>query len=237
MRFTNRLSVTFALAACASLAAPAVALDLPYQAPIHAYDNSAENAAYHRDWRRNKRVDAGDVIAGVLILGGIAAVASAANRSRDVERYPTRYPSRYPYPEDPRYRDNQRGWQTNGIDRAVDMCVAEIERGRDRVAAVESASRGVDGWFVSGEIEGGALFTCRIDNDGRIDDVQIGGGSARYPAAGDERYGDGRYDDDRYGDDGYTGNRYSDSSSSDDRQYDEEVYRRARADLTGPPGS
>ena len=51
-----------------------------------------------RHWRHHDRVDGGDVLAGVLILGGIAAVAAAAsssNRSREARDY--RYPdSRYP---------------------------------------------------------------------------------------------------------------------------------------------
>ena len=46
----------------------------------------AATPALARDWgwgghhRHRDRVDAGDIIAGVLILGGIAAIASAASR-------------------------------------------------------------------------------------------------------------------------------------------------------------
>ena len=86
MRRLNRLSAALALAACASLAAPAAALDLPRSGP-GAYDPAAENVQ-HRRWQRNRGVDAGDVIAGVLILGHIVgsyeldAVLAAGDRVR-----------------------------------------------------------------------------------------------------------------------------------------------------------
>ena len=45
-------------------------------------------AAQYRD--RDRGIDAGDVIAGALIIGGIAAVASAAKNNRYDDRYRTR---------------------------------------------------------------------------------------------------------------------------------------------------
>ncbi len=56
-----------------------------------------DDAAGHRRYRhrRDRGVDAGDVLAGILIIGGIAAIANAAKGSS--ERYPTR-DSRYPEP-------------------------------------------------------------------------------------------------------------------------------------------
>jgi len=224
MRAMNRFSAAAALAACASLVAtPAASVDLRQPGPVQAraaYDSAAESVAHGRRWRNRDDVGVGDILAGVLILGGIAAVASAATRDRDpVERYP----SRYPYPEDSRYRETERGWESDGLDRAVDMCVAEIEADRARVASVESASRGSDGWFVSGEVEGGALFTCRIDNDGRIRDVEVGGGYDRYSA---EDVGEPVY--------GGPDDRMAPTASGD--QYEEDVYLRARAGLASAPG-
>ncbi len=203
MRPLNRLSAALAFTACAALAVPAAALELPLDGP-GAYNAAAENVQ-HRRWRRNRDVGAGDVLAGVLILGGIAAIASAANRSRDrVEDYP----GRYPYPEDRRYRSGTPGsYQSRGMDRAVEMCVTEVERGRDRIVSVDSAARTGEGWFVSGELEDSAPFTCRIGNDGRISDIDVG---------------DGAYDD------GVPDARYD--AASVDEQYEDDVYFRARAD-------
>jgi hypothetical protein len=48
-----------------------------------------------RHWRHRDRVDTGDVLAGILIIGGIAAVASAASKSsRNREANDYRYPGR-----------------------------------------------------------------------------------------------------------------------------------------------
>ena len=220
----RRLSATAAFAAAVSLVAtPVAALDLPRSGPTEVrvgYDADAESVAHGRRWGHRDRVDAGDIIAGVLILGGIAAVASAASRSREPV---DPYPSRYPYPEDPRYRESQRGWESSGLEGAVDMCVAEVERERARVVSVDSASRGVGGWFVSGEVEGDALFTCRIDNDGRIQDVEIGSDRVSYSA----QEADGAGYGDPYGDDF--------AADAVDAQYEDEVYLRARADLGAAP--
>ena len=86
------------------------------------YDAEADTADWRRCWRRwgcrgwrgrgRRGVDAGDVLAGVLVIGGIAAIASAASnnrreRERDVvviERDRVRYDDRY----DDRRRDDRR---------------------------------------------------------------------------------------------------------------------------------
>lgn len=89
-----------------------------------------------RDGRRGNGISAGDVIAGALIIGGIAAVASAAsnnNRNRDYRGYPgdygydragygDNYGNNYGngYDRDDRYRSNPR--------QAVEQCVYAAER-------------------------------------------------------------------------------------------------------------
>jgi hypothetical protein len=205
----NRISATAAcLAAFSLLTSPAAALDLPLPGPAQVrpgYDAAAEQVenrrrGSHRYRHRDNGIDAGDVIAGVLILGGIAAIASAASQSRD-------QPEPYPSP-DAGYGEPGGTYRSAGMDRAVDMCVAEIERGRDRVAGVDSASRSGEGWFVSGEVEGGTPFTCRIDNDGRIGSVELG---------------DGWYD--------------RDGGDFTDNQYDDDTYAQARAAISTPIGS
>jgi hypothetical protein len=211
----NRISAAAALLACFSLCAtPAAAVELRRPGPAQvrpAYDAAAETVEHRRHYRhRNDGVDADDVIAGVLILGGIAAIASAASRPWEpVERYPS--------PADPRYRGSSSGYESGGLDRAVDMCVGEIERGEDRVVDVDSAARSGEGWFVSGELESGAPFTCRIDNAGRTADVEIGG--AWYDSQNDAG-----------GDDGAPS-----WSGVINEQYDDATYAQARARIARPP--
>ena len=191
---TNKLAAATAVAAAFSLlATPAVAVDLPRPITVKAFDGDALNAERHRRrwYRHHNHIDAGDVVAGVVILGAIAAIAGAAKRNRD-----DRYPTEYPYPDrdydtdddgDVRYRspvENER-FESRGLDRAVDMCVAEVERNHPRVANVDSVSRSGEGWRVSGEVEQGAPFECTIGNDGRIDEVFVGGEGASYEPAED----------------------------------------------------
>lgn len=111
--------------------------------------------AQSRHYRDNDGIDAGDVIAGALIIGGIAAIASAAGRDR----------GRY-------YDDDYRGWDDRGrrYDRgynqgyspraAVEQCVYAAERnanryswgGRSKVTDVRDIDRIRDGYRVSGRI-------------------------------------------------------------------------------------
>lgn len=184
---TNRLAAATSLFAALSLAAiPAHAAELPRNdriTPGKVYEAGAENAARHRwdrygypygygyrGYRRGPRT--GDVIAGILVLGTIAAIASSAQNKRERSEP---YPNRYPRPDERNYR-SPRGdrYESGGIGRAVDMCLDEVERMRGNVDRVENASRRGDGWHVSGQLEGGDAFSCRIDNDGRVSDVQLG---------------------------------------------------------------
>ena len=201
--------LTAAAAFAAMLAMPATnaaAADLARVRPaaVKAYDAGLDSA---NGWRRHHRrdgLDAGDVIAGVLMLGGIAAIASAASRSRNdrPDRYPddARYPqdARYPdsrYPDDARSRLPGRDRpESSGLARAVDMCVDQIERGRERVSNVDNATRDSRGWQVSGDLVGGEHFTCRIGNDGRIDDLSVGSPyDAAYSGTVDRQYSDETY--------------------------------------------
>ena len=77
--------------------------------------------AKHRD---RDGIDAGDVIAGALIIGGIAAVASAASKNRDRD---------YRYRDGYRYRDRDRygydyGYRRGNPRRAIEKCVRAVER-------------------------------------------------------------------------------------------------------------
>jgi hypothetical protein len=219
-------AATLIAAAFSMLATPAAAIDLPRTGQARVLETDVMNAEHNRRWRGRDRVDAGDVIAGILILGGIAAIAGAASRNRERDmRYPERYPGR-----EPRGVAYDSRGQSRGIDRAVDMCVAELERGRERVASVESAARTGQGWHVAGELAGGQSYSCWIGNDGRVNDIDVGGYQGSYAGDADREWDAGEWDDGEWAD------------RSDDRQWDDADYARARdardrqsGTLSGPP--
>jgi hypothetical protein len=225
--FLTRTARAAALAAAVSMAAtPAVAAPLGH-APRAAAANpllsgwSVEQETVHRHrwggwgggyggWGRgyggwghrhhHDGVDAGDVLAGVLIIGGIAAIASAASRDRDRDRRVETDPNGYPYRNDRnrewdyRYRENagrdyRSGGRDRGLDNAADICAREVER-TERVDEVGSVDRTASGWHVEGRLANGRNFSCEIDNDGRLGPVDLGGN--RVGAA------DGQWNDDAY---------------------------------------
>lgn len=101
-------------------------------------------------YRGHDGIDAGDVIAGALIIGGIAAVASAA--SHNDRGYDRRY-GRDGYDRDDYgyYRD---GYGSRG---AVEQCVRAAERnasrfGRARITDVTSINRIRGGYEVRGRL-------------------------------------------------------------------------------------
>lgn len=98
---------------------------------------------------RDRGIDAGDVIAGAVILGGIAAIASAASKNRDGYRYRDR---------DYRY-DNRYNYRGGNPRSAVERCVRAVERDARRAGyrfADVTEIRDVDdrryGWRVKGRL-------------------------------------------------------------------------------------
>ncbi len=173
------------------------------------FDPAAETAEYRRRWRgrRHRRgIRGGDILAGALVIGGIAAIASAAsnNRRRDrdvvvVER--NRYRD-----DDRRYddrRSNPRRSSGSGLDNAVSICLDEIERDV-RVDSVDNASRDASGWVVSGTLFNGSAFSCRIGSNGRVSGVDYSGFSGVNYETGEIRSGSepqrapGQWSDVRY---------------------------------------
>jgi hypothetical protein len=126
--------------------------------------------------RHHDGIDTGDVITGVAVIGGIAAIAAALNN--DGSRYGYGYRSRY------------RG----GYTAAVNACSYQAERaGRGRVRITDVDRRGNDRYRVRGVIEGSYGGYGR---DGGYDRYDRYGNDGRYDR--DDRYG--RYDGhDRYG--------------------------------------
>lgn len=193
-RTFGSLALTGALAATILTSTPlAAAPAMPDALAVSRFDPATTIAADHRcgwgcdrwdrGWRRN-RVDAGDVILGVALIGAIAAIASSNNRNRDRDDDWDREAISTdgdPYRRDAEWRDDGRPQRrtaaSSGLDNAVTMCVDEIERAR-RVETVENAVRDASGWAVTGTLAEGQGFSCRIGNDGRISTVDYDGSVA-----------------------------------------------------------
>ncbi|MFN5902865.1 MAG: hypothetical protein ACK439_07860 [Novosphingobium sp.] len=127
----------------------------------------------------DRGVDGGDILAGILIIGGIAAIASAASKSKK-EREQREYRDEAPdYRQDSRNyagNDDRPEWRDGGgIDSAVNRCIDEVNRGRERVGEVDSVNRDADGWRIAGTTTGNGNFSCTIDRDGRIRNVNVDG--------------------------------------------------------------
>ena len=106
--------------------------------------------AFARD-RGHDKIDAGEVIAGAVILGGIAAILSSGKKDRYRDRH---YDNRYDGRHNSRY-DNRRG---NG-ERAIERCIRTAERDARRygyrsanVTQIRDVDRTRDGWRVKGRI-------------------------------------------------------------------------------------
>ncbi len=155
----------------------------------------AEAQRRHRD---RDGIDAGDVIAGALIIGGIAAIASAASNNDRYNRNDRRYSGGYGYPNGG-YNNNDYGYYNNGYNsrQAVDQCVRAAQQqanryGWSRVTDVTRIDRIRGGYEVRGRLV--------VEQRGYRGGGNYGGGWNR-----NDRYGN-RYD--RYND-GYDKGRFS----------------------------
>jgi len=212
----------FAVPAAAAPVASGLALGAPSASFDHSrYDPVSATADWRRcrwgcgwggrrGWRRN-RVDAGDVLIGAAIIGGIAAIASSNNRrqrerdvvvvERDVRDGDWRDDNRRVDDRrvDDRRTSTPRGNGASGLDNAVNQCLDRIERDV-RVDTVENVERTGAGWRVSGVLFNGSSFQCRIGNGGQIDGIDYGDGFRDVglaPAPG-SRAADSQWDDQRY---------------------------------------
>tara|TARA_R110000824_G_scaffold127250_1_gene287266 strand:+ start:4190 stop:4819 length:630 start_codon:yes stop_codon:yes gene_type:complete len=143
---------------------------------------------YRGQRRHRDRIDGGDILAGILVIGGIAAIASAASKNSRDRRYEDRdYRSENQRYDDRRSdsRDDSRYDRGNGdMESAINACsnAAEQQAGRDaRVSAIESVARDGDGWRVEGELSNSdqRTFLCGA-TEGRVDFVQIGNGDLAF---------------------------------------------------------
>jgi hypothetical protein len=146
-----------------------------------------------RDRYDRDGIGAGEIIAGAVVLGGLAAILSSSDNDR--------------YDRDSRYDDRNRGryddarygygydYNRHGNSRsAVSQCVNSVERGSRRygrtdVTEVTSIDRKRDGYRVKGRVivrdgyggrwgRGGSYdkgkFTCEI-RYGRVQDIKFSG--------------------------------------------------------------
>jgi len=240
MALQSRFGAFVGLIAAASMATtPAFATDMPSGLIVQptqgsaafatfdtsTYDGDTDIAEWRRGFRRRRYrrrgVRGGDILAGVLILGGIAAVASAANnnrrrerdvviveRDRDVERRDDRRDDR---------RVQRRSTGASGLESAVSQCVDRIEQDI-RVDSVDSVDRTGQGWLVTGALFNGSNFLCRIDNDGRIADIEFAGLSSR-GASSDSEFGENRFE----------------GATRAEGQLDDSAYLAARGAVTAQP--
>lgn len=199
--------VAASLAAFTMLATPAFAAAGPQHAPRATsaaalpHDVAENRGGWGRNgwgnrwnggWgrRHNDGIDGGDVLAGVLVLGAIAAIASAASKnSRDKREQDVRRQGddSWRYGDDT--RNDSRSADMNrpsdlgrsvSLDTAVDTCVADVERGSNRVDTVDNVNRQGDGWRVEGRTQGGASWNCSVDASGRVKGVTTDDPRPRY---------------------------------------------------------
>jgi hypothetical protein len=121
-------------------------------------------AAQARD--RGDGIDAGDVVVGALIIGGIAAIASAASKDK------------YSHSDGYRYRDRDyrsgygRGYE-QAERRAVQQCIRAVERdasrahygGHANVTDIRDVNRERGGFEVRGKLEVGSHWDARNKGD------------------------------------------------------------------------
>lgn len=143
----------------------------------------------YRGHRRHRDgISGGDILAGILVIGGIAAIASAASKNNRDRRYEDRdYRSENQDYDDRRTdaRDDSRYDRGTGdMEAAINACsdAAERQAGRDaRVSAIESVVRDGEGWRVEGILSNSdqRTFLCGA-SEGRVDFVQIGNGDLAF---------------------------------------------------------
>ena len=211
MTITKKISAIFASTALvftgfapamAAPISPAISTALPIEASELGWSSEKETVNRHRRYRgyrgygrnrhRRNRVDGGDIVAGILILGGIAAIASAASKNKRNRRYEDRDyrnerrsdNSRYDNRRSDERSDTRNSRGTGSMDQAINACADAAERKagkKARVSEIRSVSKDGTGWRVEGDLSDSKerTFLCG-STDGRVDFVQLGTSDLAY---------------------------------------------------------
>jgi hypothetical protein len=178
----NWVSGAIITAMLATTATPAFARQGGY------YGGGGYGGQYGHRRHHERGVSAGDVIAGVAILGVFAAIASAASKPK-APRYPQPVYNDYPErDDDSRVQQSQRGTITSE-NAAVDACATAAEQrggSTSSVREITTVNADSDGWDVEGVIEQRSdwrdrnadrkSFSCSV-RFGSVETVYIDGGS------------------------------------------------------------
>lgn len=150
--------------------------------------------AMARDRHDRDGISAGEIIAGAVVIGGLAAILSSGNDRYDRydRRYDNRYHGRY---DNPRYGYGYAYGRYGNSRSAVNQCVNAVERGSRRygrtdVTEVTKIDRKRDGYRVKGRVvvtdgyrgrwgRGGGYydrgkFSCDV-RYGRVVDIDFSG--------------------------------------------------------------
>jgi hypothetical protein len=150
--------------------------------------------AQHRGYHDNDKISAGEVIAGAVILGGIAAILTSGKNKRNDRGYDDRGYDNGGYDDRGGYHNGSGGYdgdRRDGSRAAVERCVRKAENwasryGNAKVTEIRDIQRTYDGYQVRGKI------VVRDGHRGR----------------GYDNYNRGGYDE--YGRNGYGNNNYND---------------------------
>ncbi|HUD28526.1 MAG TPA: hypothetical protein VMQ93_06615 [Novosphingobium sp.] len=151
------------------------------------------------DWNRHHRhrggdgIDAGSLLAGLLVGGAAVAIATSAGKKSSDGRGDDRgdEPAPYRYPGGPVAGDQGYGDAPVADDRplhdvpgdvgqgsfgaAVDACSAELERGSQRIDSVDGVRRMGERYSVEGRLQDGRPYACSVDDTGHIRSVAVDG--------------------------------------------------------------
>ncbi|MFM9976464.1 MAG: hypothetical protein ACKVOP_00255 [Sphingomonadaceae bacterium] len=164
----TKLRSVMGSAAAAALLATSVTPAMAQGYPGYGYGKGWNHGGKrYRHHHRERGIDAGDVIAGVAIIGVIAAIAAAASKTK-------------------RNNDGYRG-NINDENSAADACAIRAEQrfGQGTRAQVYDVVRTRDGYDVRGTLEtndrdrdrSDQRFTCSV-RYGQVEDLRIDSGYA-----------------------------------------------------------
>lgn len=184
LRIASRAAAIVAattMAVSPAMATRTVSITAPLSAkpaPLPGWTPADDVFANHRRNRGGSTV--GNVLTGLLVIGGIAAVAKAIDKDQEKRRRDRTQGRDYPYRDGPYtdepydYRDSDRDGRDDSFgrgdsreaNRAVDACAAEAQRS-GRVDEILDVNRVGDEWRVRGDYDDGRAFSCSVDRNGR----------------------------------------------------------------------